>query len=279
MTEINIGVFGSSSKATHPAYISAAHRLGELIASKGHTCVNGAGRYGVMGALNDGCCGKNGKIVGVIHSIFCVDASEHPTIKEIVVVDGIDLYNRKLALFNSSDCIIALPGGVGTFDELWDGISSRSLGMKDMTTKPICIVNIDGFYDGTIAQMHRAHKDGILYEDLEEYFHVENSVEGALEWCEHAVHSSRKIAADTHSRKVERMLARCNNVEAIALTNKTEVSSAEVTQVIQPAPVKKHHSTHKKSTSATGTVSGMLPVLVPMVVGVMLGYVLSRANK
>ena len=214
---MNVCVFGSSSKSTETSYVIAAYRLGELIAERGHTCVNGAGRYGVMGGVNNGCSSKGGKIVGVIHSIFCVDTSEHPTIKDLLVVGGIDLYQRKLELFNNSDCVIVLPGGVGTFDELWDGISSRSLAMKGMSTKPICIVNLNGYYDGSIMQMHRAKKDGILYEDIDEYFHVEDNVEDALRWCEDSVHSSRKIAVDTHERKVERMVTRFNNISETVL--------------------------------------------------------------
>ena len=67
---MNVCVFGSSSKSTETSYVTAAYRLGELIAERGHTCVNGAGRYGVMGGVNNGCSSKGGKIVGIIHSIF-----------------------------------------------------------------------------------------------------------------------------------------------------------------------------------------------------------------
>lgn len=212
---MRVGVFGSSSKDTKVAYLEEAERLGELLADRGYTCVNGAGKFGVMGALNNGCCRKNGKIVGVIHSIFCVDASEHPYIKDLLVVGGIDLYERKLQLFESSDCIIVLPGGVGTLDELWDGVSSKSLGMKDMSLKPICVVNQDGFYDGSILQMKRAFQDGILYQDVEEYFHVESNVTDALTWCQEALESSRKVPIDTHNRKIERMVAKNNNVPEV----------------------------------------------------------------
>lgn len=209
---MNVCVFGSSSQSTKSVYVEEALKLGELIAEQGHTCVNGAGKYGVMGGVNNGCFSRGGKIIGVIHNIFCVDSSEHPTIKDLVIVGGIDLYERKLQLFDYSDCILVLPGGVGTFDELWDGISSRSLGMKGMTTKPICVVNIDGFYDGSIQQMKRAFEDGILYQEISEYFHVEDNVTDALKWCVDAVHSSRKIPMDAHVRKVERVLRKSNNL-------------------------------------------------------------------
>lgn len=180
---MNICVFGSSSPRTKQRYIDESYVLGQLLAERGLTCVNGGGRYGCMGGLNDGCHRNNGTIVGIIHKKFCVDITEHPFIKDLVVVDGDDLYERKLALFNNSECVIVLPGGVGTFDELFDGVSAKSLNMKNMTYKPICLVNTDGFYDGFILQMERAYQDNILYHPVQDYFHVEDNAKDALDWC------------------------------------------------------------------------------------------------
>ncbi|KAJ1438761.1 hypothetical protein B484DRAFT_323946 [Ochromonadaceae sp. CCMP2298] len=180
---MNVCVFGSSSKSTNALYVEESYTLGQLIAKAGLVCVNGAGRFGCMGGVNDGCHSKGGKIKGIIHRQFCVDFKEHPIIKDLIIVDGADLYERKLELFNNSDCLIVMPGGCGTFDEFWDGVSAKSLGMKDMDNKPICLANIQGFYDGFIMQMQRARKDGILYHEVDEYFHVEDTAKGALDWC------------------------------------------------------------------------------------------------
>jgi uncharacterized protein (TIGR00730 family) len=229
-SSMRVCVFGSSSTATNTKYVEAAVLLGELIAEKGLVCVNGAGKFGVMGGLNDGCSSKNGDIVGIIHSKFCVDFGEHKSIKKLEIVDGADLYQRKLRLFENSDCILVLPGGVGTFDELWDGVSAKSLGMKDMSNKPICVVNIDGYYDGSILQMRRAAADGILYKDVEAFFHVETNVQDALDWCiaelqklEKTVElNSDSVAVDPQFRVVARRPA-----EAEAET-KTALESSEV---------------------------------------------------
>jgi uncharacterized protein (TIGR00730 family) len=246
-----------------------------MIAERGYTCVNGAGRYGVMGGVNNGCSSKGGRIIGVIHSIFCVDTSEHPFIKDIVVVGGIDLYQRKLELFNNSDCVLVLPGGVGTFDELWDGISSRSLGMKDMVTKPICIVNIDGYYDGSIAQMHRAKKDGILYEEVDEYFHVEDNVQDALNWCELAVHNSRKAGMDTHHRKVERMITRSNNLPDVPLDKPTHMIRHTDTSSTSGKEVSTKEKEEKEKAPARAA-SAVSPALLPVGALLMFGLALSR---
>lgn len=266
---MNICVFGSSSQGTKSVYVDEAYKLGELIAEQGYTCVNGAGKYGVMGGVNNGCFQRGGKILGVIHNIFCVDSSEHPTIKDLVIVGGIDLYERKLQLFDNSDCIMVLPGGVGTFDELWDGISSRSLGMKGMTIKPICVVNINGFYDGSLLQMKRAFEDGILYQDVEEYFHVEDNVTDALQWCVDAVHSSRKIPMDTHVRKVERVLRKSNNLH----DHCTDFAVGSAGTAAPASP-----STSPSATSDEIKRNNVTTVVLAATAGVLLGMLLSRLS-
>jgi uncharacterized protein (TIGR00730 family) len=177
-------VFGSSSKNTNHRYVAEAVKLGEVLAQRGMLCVNGAGSTGCMGGVNKGCEMHGGLIRGVIHEKFCVDFGEHPLIKDLIMVKGADLSERKQALLDHSDCIVVLPGGVGTFDELWDCICGKSLGMKGMDHKPICVVNIDGFYDGFIMQLRRAYRDGILYGPAETYFHVETDSILALDWCQ-----------------------------------------------------------------------------------------------
>lgn len=266
---MNICVFGSSSQGTKNVYVEEAYKLGELIAEQGYTCVNGAGKYGVMGGVNNGCFNSGGKILGVIHNIFCVDSSEHPTIKDLVIVGGIDLYERKLQLFDNSDCIMVLPGGVGTFDELWDGISARSLGMKGMTTKPICVVNINGFFDGSIAQMNRAFEDGILYQEVSEYFHVENNVTDALNWCVDAVHSSRKIPMDTHVRKVERVLRKTNNLH----DHNIEFAVPSSVSVPVAAPVANSAGTDSVKENRAATYA------LALAGGVIIGMLLSRVGQ
>lgn len=203
---IRVCVFGSSATTTKQKYLDESLRLGELIAENGFICVNGAGRFGVMGAVNEGCYRKNGKIRGIIHSMFNVDLGEDTRIKDLVVVDGWDLSERKTELFEESDCVIIMPGGVGTFDEMWDGICAKSLNMKNLGLKPICVVNIDGFYDGFIANMHRAYEDGVLYHPVEKYFRTETDVADALNWCVETLRHSRRESIHEFEivRKVDR---------------------------------------------------------------------------
>ena len=146
---ISVCVF-ASSRESNPRFTKAALELGNLLAEKGLLCVNGAGQFGCMGALNKACHANGGKIRGIIHKKFVVDFGESALIKDLIVSDGDDLVERKQLLMDNGDCIIVLPGGIGTFDEFWDAVGARSLGMKGMGQKPICLVNVDGFYDGFI---------------------------------------------------------------------------------------------------------------------------------
>ena len=81
--------------------------------------MNGAGGFGVMGALNEGCRSKQGKIIGVIHEMFLVDSGEDKMIQDLIISRGKDLSERKQLLISNANCLICMPGGVGTFDELW----------------------------------------------------------------------------------------------------------------------------------------------------------------
>lgn len=196
-TITSVCVFGSSSRLTRDLYVQESIRLGEEIAKRGLLCVNGAGHTGCMGGVNKGCETMGGAVRGVIHEKFCVDFGEHPHIKDLVMSKGADLSERKQALLDHADCILVLPGGVGTFDEFWDCVCGKSLGMKGMTKKPVVIVNIDGFYDGFLAQMHRAHADGILYGSANSYFHVEQDPIRALDWCMATAQNNENLLHDT----------------------------------------------------------------------------------
>mmetsp|Transcript_13159 Transcript_13159/g.18839 ORF Transcript_13159/g.18839 Transcript_13159/m.18839 type:complete len:170 (+) Transcript_13159:5-514(+) len=130
---LRICCYGSSSILTPQHYLDQAHALGLTLAKRGHTCVNGAGMYGCMGAMNDGASEGDGHIVGVIHEMFIVDGSDwfegsHKSFKEgktvntkkreILIASGDDLQDRKKKLVHNTDAIVVLPGGPGTWDEV-----------------------------------------------------------------------------------------------------------------------------------------------------------------
>jgi predicted Rossmann-fold nucleotide-binding protein len=125
---------------------------------------------------------ESGNILGVIHEKFCVDNGEDVLITHMIYTGGSDLTARKQGLLDNGDGILVLPGGVGKFDELWDAVCGKSLDMKGMKHKPICVINSDGYFDGSIMQLKRAFEEGLLYHAVEDYFHVESTPSLALTW-------------------------------------------------------------------------------------------------
>lgn len=116
---LRVCVYGSSSQETPEAFLKESERLGELLARGGHTCINGAGKFGCMGALNQGCAKTGGRIEGVIHKMWIPggdkkDELQEDGITELHVVDGPTLTERKHMLNKDADCFIVLPGGPGT---------------------------------------------------------------------------------------------------------------------------------------------------------------------
>lgn len=131
---LRVTCYGSSSSKTPEKYLKEARNLGYALAKRGHTCVNGAGSFGCMAAMNDGAAEGNGHIVGVIHEMFVVDGSdwcqrdggahevfhknENGPTRECLVAGGKDLQERKRLLVEGADALVVLPGGPGTWDEV-----------------------------------------------------------------------------------------------------------------------------------------------------------------
>ena len=187
---LRILVFASSSSRTPEAYLCAARALGRECARRGHVIVNGGGQAGGMGALNGACRAEGGKIVCVIHELFCVDGVEFKGADEMIVARGDDLGERKRLLASRADVILALPGGVGTLDELCEAAALSQLHMS--TTKPVALLNVDGYYEGLLAQLDRAHKDGLLSKNPASIIYAASNVQDALAFCEQSLNGHAK---------------------------------------------------------------------------------------
>ena len=145
-TPLRICCYGSSSSRTPEKYTNAAYQLGNLLAKRGHTCINGAGSAGCMAAMNHGANDGNGHIIGVIHEKFVVDGSDwfegaHSVFQEgkneILIARGDDLQERKRLLVEGADALVVLPGGPGTWDEVRDVHSS--ILMINRVRIPTCV--------------------------------------------------------------------------------------------------------------------------------------------
>jgi len=196
---MRVCVYGSSSSNTPKRYIDESYKLGMLLAEKGHVCVNGAGRTGCMGAMNDGVKDGGGDVIGVIHKMFLNNSSigdekdgAHPVfaeestnpLRKLYVTGGSDLQERKKVLMQNADCLCVLPGGCGTWDELWEMACGRSLGFVDM---PIVVCNVDGFYSPFREIMVRAFEEKLLYQEPDAILRFEDSAEQAIAWLEQEI--------------------------------------------------------------------------------------------
>jgi uncharacterized protein (TIGR00730 family) len=123
------------------AYHAAAARLGELLAAEGHTIVYGGGAIGLMGSLANGALAHDGKVIGIIPRFMTDVEWQHPGIENLEVVE--DMRERKHRLLSGSDAVVALPGGCGTLEELFEAITLKRLGLY---FNPIVLLNTHNFY-------------------------------------------------------------------------------------------------------------------------------------
>ena len=145
-----ICVYCASSRRCDPMYRKAAERLGRLLARDGLEVIYGGARLGLMGALADGVLAEGGSIIGVLPRFMQGREFEHPGLTELRLVN--DMHERKRVMLEGSDAFIALPGGCGTFEELFEAITWKRLGLH---TAPILLVNVEGYFDPCVLLLQR----------------------------------------------------------------------------------------------------------------------------
>ncbi len=142
---MTVCVFASSSSRTDNEYVQAASELGALFAGAGMNVIYGGGGIGLMGVLADAVIGNGGSITGVIPSFMNDEGWGHPYVKEMIVTT--DMGDRKRNMFSRADAVVALPGGIGTLEELAEAITLKQLGLF---MGPVVILNTLNFYKSLI---------------------------------------------------------------------------------------------------------------------------------
>lgn len=183
-------VYCASSRACHPDYHTAAFRVGELFASSGWSIIYGGGAVGSMGALANGALSKHGRVVGVIPEFMIELEWEHPGITELLRVE--DMRTRKHIMLSRSNAVVALPGGTGTLEELFEAMTLKRLGLY---FNPIVIVNTKGFYDPLIELLSRTVTEKFMGERHASMWQVVNhpeevlpAIESITPWPQDAIH-------------------------------------------------------------------------------------------
>lgn len=139
---MNICVFCGSSPGARPVYREAAAALGELLAGRDIGLVYGGATVGTMGAVADAALNAGGRVYGIIPKALADIEIAHPGLTELQVVDT--MHTRKARMAELSEAFIALPGGIGTLEELFEVWTWTQLGIH---RKPVGLLNVDGFYD------------------------------------------------------------------------------------------------------------------------------------
>ena len=141
-----ICVFTGSKVGAGDEYASAARELGTLLAARGHTLVFGGAQVGMMGVLADAVLAHRGQAIGVIPGHLTAREIAHPGLTELRVVDS--MHERKMVMSELSDGVVALPGGFGTLDELFEALTWAQLGLH---RKPCGLLNVAGYFDALLA--------------------------------------------------------------------------------------------------------------------------------
>jgi uncharacterized protein (TIGR00730 family) len=171
----NICVYCGSNSGTNPAYAAAARKLGRAVAEEGLGLVYGGGGLGLMGELARSAIAHGGRVVGIIPSFLSQKERMLRAADELVVVE--DMHQRKKLMFERSDAFVALPGGIGTLEELVEQLTWAQLGRH---TKPIVLVNIDGFWGPLLQLLRHMHASAFIRPDMDVPFATVDAVEEVI---------------------------------------------------------------------------------------------------
>jgi len=154
---LSLAVYCGSRFGDLPAYAHAARALGRLVGEAGGCVVYGGGRVGLMGSVADAALAAGGRVVGVIPQALMDREVGHAGLTELHVVQT--MHERKQLMAERADAFVALPGGIGTLEEIYEVWSWQQLGYHD---KPVALLNVAGYYDALLEFMRVSHERGFV---------------------------------------------------------------------------------------------------------------------
>ena len=172
----NLCVFCGSAHGNDRIYTEVAQDLVRQIVERGHGLVYGAGHVGLMGVIADAVLEANGSVIGVIPQDLVDRELAHERLTELHIVET--MHQRKALMADRSDAFLAIPGGVGTADELFEILTWRQLKIHD---KPIGILNVQGFFDPLLAWIQSATEQGFIRPRHRNLFVVKEDVSEILD--------------------------------------------------------------------------------------------------
>lgn len=175
---MTLTLYAASSSQVPAVYAEAAATLGRLAASQGHTLVTGAGRTGLMGAAADAALSRGGTVRGIIPRFMVDEGWHHTGLTHLEIVP--DMHTRKRRMAQTADAIIALPGGVGTLEELLELITWKQLGLE---RKPLVVLNTGGYFDPLFQLLDRAVAEHFMRPEHRGIWRVAATPAEALRLC------------------------------------------------------------------------------------------------
>ncbi len=178
----SVVVYCASSPHIDDVYFEAANELGKLLAVNDLGCITGAGKQGLMGAVNSSVLDNNGNVVGIIPRFMVDKGWFHPDLTEMHVTET--MHERKEMMAQMSDAAIALPGGLGTLEELAEILTWRQL---ELYNKPIIILNIEGYYDPLIAMLELMIERNFMHDSYRKMWYVAQTPQDAIDYLNNYV--------------------------------------------------------------------------------------------
>jgi len=175
----SVCVYCGSSAGSRPVYAQRAAMLGTRLAQQGLALVYGGGNVGLMGIAADAALAAGGEVIGVIPEQLVGWEVAHRGVTRLDIVAN--MHERKARMFDLSDAFVALPGGFGTLDEMFEMLTWRQLGLGD---KPCAFLDVDGFYAPLIAMMDRMVAEGFLHADQRRDLWHGDDMEAMFGWMQ-----------------------------------------------------------------------------------------------
>jgi uncharacterized protein (TIGR00730 family) len=177
----SLAVFCGSSSGVASIYQETAREVGTLLGRRAIRLIYGGGQVGLMGAVADACLKAGGSVIGVIPKALADKEVAHRGLTELRIVGS--MHERKAVMAELSDAFLALPGGYGTWDELFEALTWSQLGIQD---KACGLLNVNGYYDSMIAMADRAAAEGFIRDAHRELLISDTDVSRLLDRLNHA---------------------------------------------------------------------------------------------
>ncbi|MCP4247411.1 MAG: TIGR00730 family Rossman fold protein [bacterium] len=181
-----VSVYCASSPRADGSHLQAAAELGTALVEAGLTIYYGGGAAGLMGALADAALAAGGQIIGVRPTFISGIENDHRGVTEMIVTET--MHQRKQILLDRGQAFVALPGAIGTMDEVVESIMNKRLGLHG---RPICILNLGGFYDPLLQQFRRMVETDLVPPEFHDLYDSPTDVPGIME----CLQDHRTIAA------------------------------------------------------------------------------------